>query len=78
MLITLVYLINENSWGWEFHGNPVGTVPASTAGGTGSVPDQGTKILHATWRKQKKKEKKKIRQIVHLRDAIFSTHLIIQ
>ena len=27
---------------------------------------------------KKKKEKKKIRQIVHLRDAIFSTHLIIQ
>ena len=56
----------------------MGTLPASTAGGTGSIPDQGTKILHATWRKQKKKKEKKIHQIVHLRDAIFSTHLIIQ
>ena len=28
-----------------------------TAGGTGSNPGQGTKILHATWHSQKKKKK---------------------
>ena len=27
-----------------------------TAGGTGSNPGQGTKILHATWHSQKKKK----------------------
>ena len=32
---------------------------ASTAGGMGSIPAQGTKILHAEWH-SKKKEKKKI------------------
>ena len=31
---------------------------ASTAGGTGSIPGQGTKILHATRRSQKKKGQK--------------------
>ena len=56
----------------------MGTLPASTAGGTGSIPDQGTKILHATWSRQKKKKEKKIRQIEHLRYTIFSMHLIIQ
>ena len=30
-----------------------------TAGGTGSNPGQGTKILHATWHSQKKKTTKK-------------------
>ena len=29
-----------------------------TAGGTGSIPGQGTKILHATWCKGKEKTKK--------------------
>ena len=28
---------------------------ASTAGGIGSIPDQGTKIPHATWHGQKRK-----------------------
>ena len=32
---------------------------ASTAGGTGSIPGQGTKILHASRRSQKKKKGKK-------------------
>ena len=31
---------------------------ASTAGGTGSIPGQGTKILHAEWHGQKFKKKK--------------------
>ena len=30
---------------------------ASTAGGTGSIPGRGTKILHAVWHGPKKKEK---------------------
>lgn len=34
---------------------------ASTTEGTGLIPGLGTKILHASWRSQKKKEKKKIR-----------------
>ena len=29
---------------------------ASTAGGTGSTPGQGTEIPHATWHGKKKKE----------------------
>ena len=29
---------------------------ASTAGGVGSIPGRGTKILHATWHGQKEKE----------------------
>ena len=32
--------------------------PASNAGGAGSIPGRGTKIPHAAWRSQKKKEKK--------------------
>ena len=32
---------------------------ATTAGGTGSIPGQGTKIPHATWQGQKKKKFKK-------------------
>ena len=28
---------------------------AFTAGGTGSIPGQGSKIPHATWRRQKNK-----------------------
>ena len=30
---------------------------SSTSGGLGSIPGQGTKIWHATWRGQKKKKK---------------------
>ena len=32
---------------------------ASTIGGVGLIPGQGTKIPHATWCGQKKKEKRK-------------------
>ena len=32
---------------------------ASTAGGTGLMPGQGTKILQVTWQGQKKKKKKR-------------------
>ena len=35
---------------------------ASTAGATGSMPDQGTKIPHITWCSQKKKKKKENRK----------------
>ena len=31
---------------------------ASTAGGAGSIPAQGTKILHVSWQKKKKKKEK--------------------
>ena len=33
---------------------------ASTAGGTGLIPGQGTKILHAMWHGQKKQKNKKL------------------
>ena len=41
---------------------------ASTAGGLGSIPGWGAKILHAVHRGQKKKKerKKKVRKLVHL------------
>ena len=34
----------------------------STAGGTGSIPGPGTKILHARWYSQKKKKMGKVRK----------------
>ena len=37
---------------WDFPGFPVFKIRASTAGGTGSVPGQRTKILHAAWYKK--------------------------
>ena len=39
-------------------------VRASTAGGTGSIPGQRTKIPRATKRGQKKKRKKKVRRLL--------------
>ena len=44
---------------------------ASTAGGTGSIPVQGTKILHARAVQQKKKKKR----IVHCPQEGHSHHL---
>ena len=38
---------------------------ASTAVGIGSIPGQGTKILHAIWPKKKKKERKEKRVEAH-------------
>ena len=38
----------------DFPGSPVVKTPHFTAGGTGSIPGQGTKIPHAVWRGQKK------------------------
>ena len=40
----------------------------STAGGLGSIPGRGTKIPHAraTWPKKKRKEKKRIKELVFL------------
>ena len=40
---------------WEFPGGP----DTSPAGGMGSVPGWGTRILHAMWWNQKEKKKKK-------------------
>ena len=39
---------------WEFPGGP----DTSTAGGMGSVPGWGTRILHAMWWNQKEKKTK--------------------
>ena len=36
---------------------------ASTTGGTGLIPGWGTRILHATWRGQKKKKKIETRNV---------------
>ena len=35
-------------------------LPASTAGGTGLIPGQGTKIPHAAWPGQSKQRKEKV------------------
>ena len=45
----------------DFPGSPVVKTPlrASTAGGTDSIPGQGTKIPHAAWCGQKIKTKEK-------------------
>ena len=40
---------------WEFPGGP----DTSTAGGMGSVPGWGTRILHAMWWNQKEKKQNK-------------------
>ena len=37
---------------------------ASIAGGTGSIPGQGTKILYAMWHGQKKKRERKKNRLV--------------
>ena len=36
------------------------------AGGTGSIPGRGTKVLHATWRGKKKTTRKKDVQTINL------------
>lgn len=42
----------------DFADGPVVKTPASTAGGTGSVPGWGTEITHAMQHGQKRKKKK--------------------
>ena len=42
----------------EFPGSPVIRTLDSAAGGLGSIPDNGTKILQATWHGQIKRERK--------------------
>ena len=41
---------------WDFPGSPGLRLWAYKAGGVGSTPDQGTKILHALWHSQKLKK----------------------
>ena len=43
----------------EFSGGPRLGLCVSTATGTGSIPGQGTKILHAGWHSQKKENRRK-------------------
>ena len=45
----------------EFPGSPVVRVCSSTAGGMGSIPGPGNKILHSTQCGQKKKKKKEVK-----------------
>ena len=42
---------------WDFPGSPVVKTRASSAGGMGLIPGGGTKIPHAAWHGQKKKNK---------------------
>ena len=44
---------------------PSGEDCASTAGGTGSIPRQETKIPHATWHSQKKKAERRVMWLDH-------------
>ena len=58
---------NERSSLGDFPGGPVVKTSSSNAGGVGSTPDQGAKILHASWpksqtNKQTKQLKKKQKQ----------------
>ena len=46
----------------------------ATAGGVGSIPNRGTKILHATL--CGKKKKKKEQSIVFLKDQHFFTYYV--
>ena len=41
---------------WDFPVGPVVKTPSFTAGGTGLIPAQGTKILHDKWPKKRKKK----------------------
>ena len=43
----------------EFSGGPRLGLCVSTATGTGSIPGQGTKILHAGWHSHKKESRRK-------------------
>ena len=50
-MFTVVLKINYR----DFSGGPVIKTRTSPVGGIGSIPSQGTKILHVMWRGQKKK-----------------------
>ena len=49
----------SNSW-WEFPGSPAVGCCITNAGGTCSIPDQGTKIPHDLWLDKKKNKKKTV------------------
>ena len=51
-MFTVVLKINYR----DFSGGPVIKTRTSPVGGIGSIPSQGTKILHVMWRGQKKKK----------------------
>ena len=49
-----IYCIQSRHTPWEFPGSSMARIPDSTAGGMGSIPGQGIKILEATQPKRKK------------------------
>jgi len=51
-MFTVVLKINCR----DFSGGPVIKTRSPPIGGIGSIPGQGTKILHVMWRGQKKKK----------------------
>ena len=54
---------NERNSLWDFPGGPVVKTSSSNAGGVGSTPDQGAKILHASWPKsQTNKQTKQLKK----------------
>ena len=53
-------------------------IRASTAGGAGSIPGQGTKIPRATEHSQKRKKKKNSKKIWNCANSAVSFLLIIQ
>ena len=50
-------------------------LPAFAAGGVGSIPDQGNKILHAVWCSQKLK--RKMTQAKRISSGLFSRLYVI-
>ena len=62
LLVQLILIINE-SYVWDFPGSQVLRLRTSTAGGMGSIPGWGTKILPvARYGKERKKERKEERK----------------
>jgi len=67
VLLLLSHMPLESDF-WDFPGGPMVKTLPSNAYGVGSIPGQGTRILHALWlQKQKTKNKKNH----HKTEAIF-------
>ena len=57
-LLLLSHMPLESDF-WDFSGGPMVKTLPSNADGAGSIPGQGTRILHALWLQKNKKQKTK-------------------